>query len=182
MDTCPERAEEPLEASSRILFLDDDPGRAAEFLMLHPDSVWVKTAEDCIAQLAEPWHIVHLDHDLGGEIFVDSDRDDCGMEVVRWLCGGGPIPHLRETHFVVHTHNMNAAGVMVSKLRAAGYETVYRPFGIDFRRWLEAEGCGALEPEEDLPRRPTWLGWFRRMARRLDGRRQGAGQDPSLDP
>jgi hypothetical protein len=181
MDTCPDRDETTPGASYRVLFLDDDPRRAAEFLALNPEAVWVQTAEDCIARLAEPWQIVHLDHDLGGEIFVDSDRADCGMEVVRWLCGGGPIPYLRDTHFVVHTHNMNAAGVMVSKLREAGYETIYRPFGLDLMRCLEDDNFGEPRAAEVPRRRPPLIGWFRRMARRLGASRPGAGQDPGED-
>src|SRR4051812_41221725 len=71
---------------SRVLFLDDDPGRAAIFLAAVPHAVWVSTVEECLPRLEEEWDEVHLDHDLGGETFVDCGRDDCGMEVVRWLC------------------------------------------------------------------------------------------------
>ena len=82
----------------RILFLDDDPTRGVEFLTDNPDAVWVETVADCIRALREPWDEVHLDHDLGGEHFVDHDRDDCGMAVVRWLCEE-PRPHLRSSLF-----------------------------------------------------------------------------------
>lgn len=73
------------EPKSRILFLDDDPVRGEIFLAEHPGAV-ARTADECIAYLCGPWDEVHLDHDLGGEIFVDHERDDCGMAVVRWLC------------------------------------------------------------------------------------------------
>ena len=53
--------------SAAILFLDDDPERAEIFLADNPEAVWVQTAEECIARLAEAWDEVHLDHDLGGE-------------------------------------------------------------------------------------------------------------------
>jgi hypothetical protein len=117
----------------RILFLDDDPQRAAAFALEYPRMVWVQTVEDCLGQLAEPWDVVHLDHDLGGETFVDGDRDDCGMAVVRWL-SGEPRPHLKETDFVIHSHNENAACVMALHLEEVGYRVKSMPFGSDLRR------------------------------------------------
>jgi len=116
------------EARPKVLFMDDDPARGASFLAAHPDAVWVGTAEDCIAHLAEPWDEVHLDHDLGGDVFVDYERDDCGMAVVRWLCAQ-PRAHLEKTRFFVHTHNLNAACLMVLHLEVMGYEVQVRPFG-----------------------------------------------------
>ena len=65
----------------RILFLDDAPDRAAVFLAGHQGAVWVQTAEQCLELLKQPWDEVHLDHDLGGEVLVDHERDDCGLAV-----------------------------------------------------------------------------------------------------
>ena len=90
--------------------------------------VWVETADHCLARLEEPWDEVHLDHDLGGEVFVDLDREDCGMAVIRWLCME-PRPHLRSARFYVHSHNLNAAWLMVANLQAMGYHAQARPFG-----------------------------------------------------
>lgn len=112
----------------RQLFLDDDPTRAGIFLAENPTAVWVQTAEECISRLEEPWNEVHLDHDLGGEHFVDHTRDDCGMEVVRWLCLHSG-PHLRSTWFYVHSHNSAAAATMAMQLMVAGYFVELRPFG-----------------------------------------------------
>jgi hypothetical protein len=114
--------------SPRVLFLDDDPDRAVVFLAAYPDAFWVQTAEECLARLSEPWDEVHLDHDLGGEAFVDHERDDCGMAVVRWLCDR-PRPHLKDTRFVVHTHNPDAACLMALQLQLAGYGVEVCPFG-----------------------------------------------------
>jgi hypothetical protein len=77
------RFEANLSIGHRILFLEDDPARGVEILTNNPDAVWVETADECIRTLREPWDEVHLDHDLGGEHFVDFDRDDCGMAVIR---------------------------------------------------------------------------------------------------
>ena len=112
----------------RILFLDDDPRRGLEFLSYNPDAVWVETVADCINALHEPWHEVHLDHDLGGEHFVDHDRDDCGMAVVRWLCDE-PRQHLKSSLFVIHTHNPGAALAMIFQLQSMGYIVEERRFG-----------------------------------------------------
>ncbi len=140
----------------RRLFLDDDPDRAAAFLAAHPDAVWVQTVPECVEKLAEAWDEVHLDHDLGGERYVDIDREDCGMEVVRWLARE-PRPHLGRASFFVHSHNMVAACVMVMEIRALGHQVEARPFG--------------LEPPEVEPEPATGLGrhwervrsWVRRL-------------------
>jgi|WetSurMetagenome_2_1015567.scaffolds.fasta_scaffold02116_19 CheY-like chemotaxis protein len=88
-----------------ILFLDDDPYRQKWFKSMLPSAVCVWTAEDAIAELpGQQWDFVFLDHDLGGEAYVDSKRPDTGMEVARWL---------RENQVSIATvvlHSMNPAG------------------------------------------------------------------------
>jgi hypothetical protein len=157
------------DSSDRILFLDDDPDRARAFLGRHPQAVWVQTADDCIARLAESWDQVHLDHDLGGEIFVDPSRQDCGMEVVRWLCDPARQPS-PTTWFFVHSHNADAADQMVRSLRESGYQAVYRPFGIDVLEWFCAQSPDEPDPlPEARPARlsPTLPGWLGRRLRRF---------------
>jgi len=161
-----------LGAVTRVLFLDDDPKRAARFLAACPNAYWVQTADECIARLAEIWDEVHLDHDLGGEIFVDSNRTDCGMEVVRWLCDMGHRSHLKHADFFVHTHNLNAAGQMLKALRSAGYSVVYRPFGMDLLQWLQEAEAEVGIPSPELtaasgPWTPSWLAWIRRLRARF---------------
>jgi hypothetical protein len=159
----------------RRLFLDDDPERAAHFLGDHPDAVWVQTVPECVAMLAQRWDEVHLDHDLGGEVYVDMDREDCGMEVVRWLARQ-PRPHLRRSRFTVHSHNMVAAFIMAMQIRAMGYRVEARPFG--------------LEPPESEPRPTSGLArqWERARALilRLRGRQapdppEAVAPDPPED-
>jgi hypothetical protein len=94
------------------------------------------------ARLEETWDEVHLDHDLGGKTFVDSRDQDCGMEVIRWLCKQ-PRNHLKATLFFVHTHNAAAGLLMVLQMRACGYKGEFRPFGIDLAQILAQE-----EPED----------------------------------
>ncbi len=154
----------------------------------------MQTAAECIGMLAEAWDEVHLDHDLGGEIFVDPSREDCGMEVVRCLCRSDH-PALRgDALFVVHTHNMNAAGVMVRSLQEAGYLAIHRPFGLDLERWLAdrddeedqaesdgAETCGQAHELHTRSPRHIRPGWLVRLAQRL-GRRRAAASKSTAKP
>ncbi len=131
----------------RLLFLDDDPKRAQRFLKDHPQATWVTNVPDCVDRLAEHWDEVHLDHDLGGETFVDSSGADCGMEVIRWLCKE-PRHHLEDVSFFVHTHNEAAGLLMVLLMRGNGYRAEFRPFGRDLREILAHNETNSL-PEED---------------------------------
>lgn len=112
----------------RILFLDDDLNRIKHFLRVMPDSyhiLIVETAESAIKALKEhKFDHVFLDHDLGGEAWVNSSRPDTGMEVVRWLCDN--ITEIGTVH--VHSHNHHAAPVMAKKLSGCGYNATYKPF------------------------------------------------------
>jgi hypothetical protein len=151
----------------RRLFLDDDPARASVFLEANPDAVWVQSAAECVARLAETWDEVHLDHDLGGEQFVDPEREDCGMEVVRWL-EKEPRPHLRRTRFTVHSHNLAAAFEMALRLQALGRQVETRPFG--------------AEPPDAEPLPAAGLPLLRERARALLRRLRGLEPLPQPDP
>jgi CheY-like chemotaxis protein len=114
----------------RILFLDDDRKRIDEFREraagMNLEVTIVETAADCIASLSQrSFDLVLLDHDLGGETFCDSDREDCGMEVVRWLKAN------RGDHgaFIVHTMNAVAAATMYFELIGLEYPTAQAQFG-----------------------------------------------------
>jgi Cyclic-phosphate processing Receiver domain len=134
------------------------------FLTDNPHAIWVTTVAECLARLDEEWEEVHLDHDLGGKTFVDIDDEDCGMEVIRWLCRE-PRNHLTDTLFFVHTHNATAGLLMVLQMRGRGYKAEFRPFGLDLARVL-AHNEPATRPEaltESTPRGAAsrWMGWIR---------------------
>lgn len=108
-----------------ILFLDDNPERTKRFLSAYPTAETVTTAEECIEKLkTKQYHVVLLDHDLGGEAWVDSSRDDTGMAVVRWIQKN----KVEVQHFIVHSHNTPAGEEMTKKLVDAGYAARYKPF------------------------------------------------------
>jgi hypothetical protein len=161
--------------TGRVLFLDDDPDRAEAFLREHPEAVWVTTAADCIERLCESWDEVHLDHDLGGRKLVEVTDVECGMEVVRWI-GREPREHLRNAHFLVHTHNLAAGLQMVLEMCARGYRAELRPFGLEFERMLREGGSepvteadsaseGLKDDARPAAARSRWLGWLRRLRR-----------------
>ena len=114
-----------------ILFLDDNPTRIAHFRQAVPYATIVETAKDCVKQIdTEQWDWILLDHDLGGEEFVDSSRADTGMEVVRHLIEHKPdsLPQI-----VVHSLNSLAREQMCLDLVLAGYEATPIPFPLVFR-------------------------------------------------
>lgn len=119
------------------IFLDDSPERcrAARREKLST----VETAQACIDALkAGPCGILYLDHDLGGEVYVDSNREDCGMEVVRWMVTSRPSVDA----VVVHTLNHHAAAAMVDSLRDAGYHVARIPFTQLLAMWNESRAAG----------------------------------------
>lgn len=107
------------------LFLDDSKERCKAIKSVIPYITIVHTVEECIEKLKEEeWDLVFLDHDLGNEIYVDSKREDTGMEVVRWIIKNQPIIR----HIIVHTLNTSAGIVMAKDLNKAKYEAVYLPY------------------------------------------------------
>lgn len=112
----------------RIIFLDDDNQRWYRFQAKIPNSVRVETADGCIRLIRDSAKIdwLFLDHDLGGEAYVNSAREDCGMEVVRFLCADNLTKTI--SNIVVHSHNTVAALEMFNKLKDAGYNVRLVPF------------------------------------------------------
>jgi len=124
---------------NRILFLDDDPNKAAVAYQRWPrekcdNTIWASTAKATIFVLndyATELLEVHLDHDLGGEEFVNSIREDCGMEIVRWLesCSKTDLKAFEGTKFICHDHNLRAARNMTVRLKTLGLAAKQIPFG-----------------------------------------------------
>jgi hypothetical protein len=104
------------------------------------------------------------------------------MEVIRWMCKE-PRAHLRETRFLVHTHNSMAGLMMVLQMRGSGYNAEFRPFGSDPARLLagadqvpQAEAEKSARPATPLRR---WLGWLRSWR---TGRGPRAGTETESKP
>ena len=109
-----------------LLLLDDNEWRQQRARQIWPACTVVATVPECIRLLElRDWSTVSLDHDLGGEEYVKSDRVDCGMEVVRWAIVHNP----RVNEWLVHSHNNIAAMLMVNALRGAGFTVHRKRFG-----------------------------------------------------
>lgn len=97
--------------------------------------MWVETAANAIEILqgyAEDLEEVYLDHDLGGEHYVDSRREDTGMEVVRYLerVSEVELKKFETTKFTIHSWNTYAGRQMTERLQKLGLDAVYKPFGM----------------------------------------------------
>jgi hypothetical protein len=105
-----------------ILFLDDD---------LVSNTIWATTTEEAITTLRD-YDIdeAHLDHDLGGETYVHSGREDCGMEVVRWIEKLDNLKKFEKTLFVCHSWNLDAGRKMMERLTKLGLRATQLPFGM----------------------------------------------------
>ena len=113
----------------RILFLDDDEKRQKRFRSEVPFCQQVRTAEEAIdALFVESYDLICLDHDLGGEVFVDPNRLDTGSEVVRRLVSD-LLERQNKAEIVVHSYNEDASADMVMLLRNYGFRANYCPFG-----------------------------------------------------
>ena len=123
-----------------LVFLDDSAELAARHYerLSEEDrsrTFWVQTVEETIDMLKnyrERLEIVSLDHDLNGETYVHSGREDCGMEVVRWLEKRNPADYAH-VQFIVHSWNENSGPRMVSRLQKAGYKAELSPFGMEHK-------------------------------------------------
>lgn len=127
--------EEEAEANPpRVLFLDDDPVRHRRF---EKDSIgkglavtYVWTAAEAIRVLTEapePFDVAHLDHDLGGETFVEREEGS-GTEVARAIAA---MPAARRPARVyLHSYNPAGARRQAAILLDAGVWHRMRPFGL----------------------------------------------------
>ena len=120
-----------------ILFLDNDPQRAVMAFnrMSEEDrsnTIWCRTVEEAIATLRDyPLTKVYMEHDLCGE-FANTKREDCGMEVIRYLekLDEKQMSKFLSTRFTIHTWNDHAGPIMVERLLKLGLDARLKPFGM----------------------------------------------------
>lgn len=114
-----------------VLFLDDSQKRVdvaidhfeEETLCIAMDA---ETAIRYLAVAEEPWDLVMLDHDLGDHVFQDSNEENTGMEVVRYIEFN--LPKIKR--IIVHSWNPGAGREMEQRLTKLGYPTTYAPFEV----------------------------------------------------
>jgi hypothetical protein len=116
-----------------ILVLEDEPGRWGKFVKNMSSGnnlVIVDKVEAAIAHLKEGgWNFLFLDHDLGGEILVESGPGT-GYEVACWLEENQDM-----TPEVVIIHSLNSNGV--DKMKMAVKEAYVIPGSWEFSDLLE---------------------------------------------
>jgi hypothetical protein len=87
------------------LVLEDDQKRVINFKRRFVGLImadFVETVDDALKLLKEStFDFLFLDHDLGGEAFVDPRRRDTGSEVARWI-SKNPLPN---TQVFIHSLN-----------------------------------------------------------------------------
>ncbi len=69
---------------------------------------------------------------LGGQHFVNTAREDCGMEIVRWLesRATAELQKLLTCKFTVHSWNIPAGREMTERLTKLGLKATQTPFGM----------------------------------------------------
>jgi len=118
----------------RIFILEDDPFRIRQFCeaLLHCDVTIRTNVEAAKAAWNPPYDVVSLDHDLGGETYVDSSHENTGYQFTKWLC---QEPRDVKKYYV-HSYNPDGATNMLHELLKADV-VVYRiPFGPTLLREL----------------------------------------------
>ena len=112
----------------KILLLEDDLNRIREFekrvnelnerntFKTHSNPVTLihtETAIECIRLLkTEHFNLILLDHDLGGKVFVDTNREDTGSEVARWISNN--LQSVKGVPIITHTQNPAGAKNIIS--------------------------------------------------------------------
>ena len=95
-----------------VLFLDDDMTRWSQFpaVLRHKgvNLTMVSEAEEAIAEMEQKqFNLIFLDHDLGGQVFVDNTKFVTGLKVARWL---EEHPEYLSKVMKVVIHSMNPVG------------------------------------------------------------------------
>ncbi len=108
----------------KILFLDDMKVRHDSFRLRFPNEniTFVETAKEAIAILEKDlqWDVICLDHDLGGRIFVDSEDENTGYQVAKFLSG-----KKMTCNIIVHSCNPVGAKRMLDLLPNAYYAPMF---------------------------------------------------------
>jgi len=110
------------------LVLEDNSVRMKIFKEFDFKLIHVEHVKDCIEQieLADVIETLWLDHDLDGQIYVDSKSKNCGYEIVRYLQQNDHKAKIKQIH--IHPHNNYAAPYMTHDLQLAGYNVRQYPF------------------------------------------------------
>ena len=112
----------------KILVLEDDIERIRQFRNSFKSLTGIKEihycdmASNCVELLKkEKYGLIFLDHDLGGEMFVDTQNKNTGSEVARWI-EQNPLENGQQV--IIHTANPAGAKYMTQLIK----NSVHIPF------------------------------------------------------
>lgn len=135
---------------ARLLFVDDRSKRIHAALQQYAVEMDVTIAPNFYEAMrllsSQDWDYVSLDHDLNGCDFQDPDSPESGMEIVRYLeKTGWPVGKFKPV-FWIHSKNLFAAHLMVTRLIALGLDAYYQPFEYEKKAHMkyDAEGLPIL--------------------------------------
>ena len=64
-----------------------------------------------------PWDIISLDHDLGGEHFVNSDEEETGYQLAKWI----KEKDIKFKKCIIHSMNFVGASKMHNEIPSSYY-------------------------------------------------------------
>ena len=99
-------------SSISVLILEDDPERVLSFYrdFFKDNLIVVNNADDAKWMLGmNKFDLICLDHDLGGEIFVESDEQNTGYQVTKAI----PDTFNNAASVIIHSFNHPAARKMM---------------------------------------------------------------------
>lgn len=118
----------------KILILEDNFERIEQFKerifeFKDKNNIQVLTtitdsAKDCIILLKNnEYNLVFLDHDLGGEVYVDTDNKNTGSEVARFLAEKNSyyLNMHKKTKFIIHSFNPSGVKNMLNLIKNSSY-------------------------------------------------------------
>ena len=115
----------------RVIFLDDSSSRQCVMKSMLPCIVQTETADETIEEIQKNPTVdyLFLDHDLGGQVYVDSNEHNTGMTVAKWI-----VEHKEEVDIgYVIVHSFNPAGAMNM------YNELKRDFEVDICKFKSFE-------------------------------------------
>ena len=94
----------------KILILEDNPCRISAFYkkLIGHDVIAVETVGEAISLLeSDPFDVLFMDHDLGGEFYVDSSgNEETGYTLACWLSDNMECAPKK-----IYVHSLNPVGV-----------------------------------------------------------------------
>jgi response regulator of citrate/malate metabolism len=116
----------------KVFILEDDPNRMKTLrgVLISHEIVWSDTVDKAkeLFDKEKPFDLILLDHDLGGEIFVDSELPNTGFQFVKFLAENKEA--INNAQIILHTMNRPGAERMHHHLKDNGILGFMIPFPI----------------------------------------------------